>query len=47
MAQIVFPSIPSDLDEFKALPQASLTDEFEVAALTVLALSVYPSDPWA
>ena len=44
MAQIVFPSIPSDLDEFKALPQASLTDEFEVAALTVLALSVYPKD---
>ena len=44
MAQIVFPGIPSDLDEFKALPQASLTDEFEVAALTVLALSVYPKD---
>ncbi|SCW63965.1 hypothetical protein SAMN02910456_02306 [Ruminococcaceae bacterium YRB3002] len=42
--QVVFDKIPESLEEFKALPQAAQTNEFEVAALTVLALCVYPKD---
>ncbi|MBR1796507.1 MAG: hypothetical protein IJ757_00610 [Clostridiales bacterium] len=42
--EIVFEKIPESVEEFMALPQAAQTDEFEVAALTVLALCVYPKD---
>lgn len=41
---VVFEKLPETLEEFKALPQAGLTDPFEVAALTVLALCFYPEN---
>ena len=39
-----FESIPTTLDELKALPGADLKDPFAVAALGVLALNMYPVD---
>ena len=39
-----FDSLPSNVAELQALPQADLKDEFAVAALTVLALDVYGKD---
>ena len=41
---IVFERIPTSLEEFKALPQAAMANPFDTAAMTVLALSVYPKD---
>ncbi len=41
---IVFDRIPTNLEEFKALPQAALSTPFDTAALTVVALSFYPKD---
>ena len=35
-------AIPANLAEFTALPQAALTTPFDTAALTVVALCVYP-----
>lgn len=35
-------AIPTNLEQLKAMPEASLTDPFAVAALTVAVLSVYP-----
>lgn len=40
--KISFPNIPSTLEEFKALPQATLSSPFETAAMTVLAFCFYP-----
>lgn len=42
--QFTFNSIPASLEEFKALPQAGLTDPFAVAALAILAFNMYSSD---
>lgn len=42
--EVVFDKIPQTVEEFTSLPQASQTSEFDVAALTVIALSVYPKD---
>lgn len=42
--EVVFPALPDNLEQFKALPQASLADPFDTAALTVLALCFYPQD---
>lgn len=39
-----FTSLPQNLNELKALPQATLTDEFAVAALSVLALTKFETD---
>ncbi len=39
-----FTSLPTNVAELQALPQADLKDEFAVAALTVLALDVYGKD---
>lgn len=41
---VVFPKLPETLAEFLALPQAALSDPFDAAALTVLALCFYPQD---
>ncbi len=41
---VVFPKLPDTYEEFIALPQASLADPFDTAALTVLAFCYYPSD---
>lgn len=41
---VVFASLPETLEQFRALPQSSLTDPFGTAALTVLALCFYPQD---
>lgn len=40
----VFQSMPSSLAEFTALPQAAMSTPFETAAMTVIALCVYPYD---
>lgn len=40
--KVVFHSLPSSLEEFKALPQAALSTPFDTAAMTVLALCFYP-----
>ncbi len=42
--RIVFGAIPQTLEEFKALPQAQMATPFDTAAMTVLALSIYPRD---
>lgn len=42
--EIVFGRLPESLDEFKALPQFSLSNPFDTAALTALALCYYPKD---
>ena len=39
-----FPSLPRTLAELKALPEAALTDEYAVAALSVLALTRWQDD---
>ena len=41
---IVFSSLPTSLEEFKALPQAGMSTPFETAALTVLAFCYYPQN---
>lgn len=41
---VVFAALPEDVAGFKALKQASLSDPFDTAALTVLALCFYPHD---
>ncbi|MDD7319065.1 MAG: hypothetical protein SOZ80_05900 [Prevotella sp.] len=38
---ITFSTLPKNIDELKAMPQAGLTDEFEAAALVVAALCRY------
>ena len=42
--QFVFPCLPQNLAELQALPEASMTDPFAVAALTVAALCRYEGD---
>ena len=42
-----FSKLPQTLEELKALPEAALTDCYAVAALTVVALLRYESDPEA
>ncbi len=42
---VVFDSLPTTYEEFIALPQASLSNVYDTAAMTVLALCFYPSDP--
>ena len=41
---VVFSALPETLEEFISLPQASLSDPFDTAAMTVLALFFYPKD---
>lgn len=41
---VVFTSLPETLEEFKALPQAALSNPFDTAALAVLAFCFYPQD---
>ena len=43
-AQFTFAKLPESLEEFKALPEASLDDPYKTAALTVVALCVYAAD---
>ena len=40
--EFVFEAIPTTLDELKARPEANLQDPFGVAALTAVALNLYP-----
>lgn len=42
--EVVFTALPDNLEQFKALPQATLSNPFNTAALTVLALCFYPQD---
>lgn len=42
--RIVFADIPESLDAFKSLPQAALATPFDTAALTVVALCLYPEN---
>ena len=41
---VVFATLPEDLEGFKALPQAAMTSPYDTAALTVLAFCFYPHD---
>jgi hypothetical protein len=41
---VVFPDLPETFEEFVALPQASLSNPSDTAALTILALCFYPQD---
>ena len=41
---VVFASLPEDLEGFKALPQAAMSTPYDTAALTVLAFCFYPHD---
>lgn len=42
--KIVFSALPTTLEEFNSLPQASLSTPFETAAMTVLAFTYYPQN---
>lgn len=42
---IVFPVVPNTYEGFAALPQAAMRTPFETAAMTVVALCVYPHAP--
>lgn len=42
--KIVFTSVPGTLEQFLALPQSQMSTPFDTAAMTVLALSVYPEN---
>ena len=44
VVSVTFPKLPDDLAGFQALPQAALSNPFDTAALTVLALCFYPQD---
>ena len=41
----VFATIPTTLEELKLRPEADQRDPFGVAALTVIALNIYPANP--
>lgn len=41
---VVFQEMPETLEQMQALPEAALKDPLDVAALTVAALCVYPSN---
>ncbi len=42
--KIVFASLPTTLEEFKALPQAAMSTPFDTAAMTDLAFCYYPQN---
>ena len=42
--RIIFSTLPDDLQQFTAMPQASLATPFDTAAMTVLAFCYYPKD---
>lgn len=42
--KIVFSALPTTLEEFNSLPQASFSTPFETAAMTVLAFTYYPQN---
>lgn len=42
--KVTFPSLPTNLEQLKALPEASLTDPYAVAALSVLALTPFATN---
>lgn len=42
--KLTFPSLPTNLEQLKALPEASLTDPYAVAALSVLALTPFATN---
>lgn len=40
--EIVFSNLPENLEQFKSLPQAAMTNPFDTAAMAVLAFCYYP-----
>ena len=42
--KVVFSSLPTSFEEFKALPQAAMSTPFDTAAMTVLAFCYYPQN---
>lgn len=42
--EVKFDKLPDNFEDFKALPQAALSNPFDTAALTVLAFCFYPKD---
>ena len=45
MSEITLNRLPKTLQELQAMPQAGMTNPEEVAALTVVALALYPENP--
>ena len=43
--EIVFPDVPNSFEGFVSLPQAAMSTPFDTAAMTVVALCVYPYSP--
>lgn len=41
---VVFPDVPATYEGFAALPQAAMSTPFDTAAMTVIALNVWPLD---
>lgn len=41
---VVFGNLPDNFEQFKALPQAAMSNPFDTAAMTVLALCFYPQN---
>ena len=41
---VVFADLPENLETFKALPQSALSSPFGTAALTIVALCMFPAD---
>lgn len=41
---VVFANLPETYEQFTALPQAAMSNPFDTAAMTVLALCFYPQD---
>lgn len=44
MGSVIFETIPSGMEEFKALPQAQMSTPEETAGLAILAFCVYPKN---
>ncbi len=44
MSNVIFNAIPTSMEEFQALPQATMSTPDDTAALAILAYSVYPSN---
>ena len=42
---IVFPSVPDSYEGFISLPQAAMSTPYDTAAMTVIALCMYPYSP--
>ena len=47
MEKFTFAYVPKSVEELKALPESLMDSPYKSAALTMLVLCNYKSDPWA